>query len=479
MVTTRASSRESTPGAGPTYSERLRTSARRSTITPGDMSTPSGRSRARRTGPTAAARTGNTSHAYGVSSQALSSRVASHTSQAFSSALNNELVEQAPELTSILSPVVEEERSLSRAGSPAASEASSSFFASDAGANKDEIFHSKSFSSQREAGIGHLAQPVHQPTTHERLNPAPILHERIYAAAVLATNGSKELFNRYWKPALGLFLALILGSMLAVFGIPIASRILTRDSVSPSIYHQNSDPQITSTVVSYISRPSDPAVISRLNHLESRVVFLEDELARSRASNALLQAPFNHISASIGSTILPGFTSATKRTFSSLFIPFSKFWSPPGMKAPITALQPWTEPGECWCTPANKAALGVRAPYPVKASAVTVEHVLADDLAGSGADLGTAPKLIEVWAHVSPGEGQKGECLGSAPENVNAWTCLGRLEIAHHVREVKSWTMDLAINELVAQDFVFKVLENLGNKEATCLYRVQLHGVKM
>jgi hypothetical protein len=301
----------------------------------------------------------------------------------------------------------------------------------------------------------------------------PTAFERLGAAAFDFVTGTKIFFNDYWELILGLILALSFGSLLAIFGVPAIGRLF-QPPVDPV-----SSPAITTTVVSYLSKPSDRAMTSRLNHLESRVSFLEDELARSRAANAFIHPPFNHISASIGATILPSVTSPTKRTYSSWLLPFSKLWTPPGMKGPLTALQPWSEPGECWCTPADRAALGVRAPYPVKAGAVTIEHVLLDDLAGSGVDTEAAPKIVEVWARAGGREEEKGECLGAAPEKGKGWSCLGRLEIAHHVRDVRSWIMDLTVGYVVATDFTFVVLENSGNKEATCLYRVQLHGERV
>lgn len=147
------------------------------------------------------------------------------------------------------------------------------------------------------------------------------------------------------------------------------------------------------------------------------------------------------------------------------------------MKGPLTALMPWTEPGECWCTPAERGMLAVRAAYPVRARGVTVEHVTGEMLAESGHDLSTAPSVVEIWA-LSGGE-DAGECVGDAPEKGKGWVCAGRMEMRSHAfgAEMGRWSMDLGGDEVVeAQDFAFKILENRGNEKATCLYRVLLHG---
>jgi hypothetical protein len=492
MVTTRANSRETTPAAsvrGTTYSERLRTSARRSdsAVTDGGA-TPSGRSRAKKSGPAAAPRTGNTSHAYGVASHATASRVASRTQQGFASALDENLIEQEPEISG-LAPVAEEERNSSRASTPNSNPSSSSSISP-----KDAAIDGKSFSTRREDGL--RVHPNSErtddddevyPLLYERIlravEPQPSVFERIATAAFTFGDGFKAFFNDYWMLLFGLLASLTFGSLLAILGVPSVGHLFSSSTSAASSpgYPPADISHVTTTVISYHSKPSDRAITSRLNHLESRISFLEDELARSRATISLLQPPFNHISASIGTTILPGHTSPTKRTISSWLIPLSKLWSPPGMKGPLTALQSWSEPGQCWCTPTDRAALGVRAPYPVKASAITIEHVLPDDLVGAGADTGSAPSLVEVWARGGEEEGvdSRGECLGAPPEKRTGWSCLSRLEITHNVRDVRSWTMDLTVGDVIAQDFVFSVLENAGNKEATCLYRVQLHGTRM
>jgi hypothetical protein len=304
----------------------------------------------------------------------------------------------------------------------------------------------------------------------------PAISEHIFGYASDLYNGAKVFLADYWKLLLGLILAFTFGSLLATHGIPTLDRFLPSSPISTPHMPHISDP--ITTIVSYLPHPSaDAAVTHRLRHLESRVTFLEDQISNANLlpGNTL---PFNHISASIGATIIPGLTSPTKRTVSSLLIPLSRLWTPPGMKGPLTALMPWTEPGQCWCTPASRASLGVRAPYPVRPRAVTIEHVTEALLGDSGHDLSTAPLATEIWAR--SGAVGAGKCEGLAPEG-KGWTCLGRMEMKRFGQDVGTWTAELENDgEMVeAQDYAFVVRENRGNVAATCLYRVQIHGEKV
>ena len=491
MVTTRAGSRESTPAASVRGG---RTTTRRQSTAPTEVGTPSARARARKPGPQATARTGAASHAYGIGSQATASRVASRTIQGFSSAFENELIEQeeldpAPEPLSHLSPVVEEQkfsgyREVSRESTPASKASSSSSTSPTA-----LLDNSKSFSHQREGGLRDV------PTVHFRDSPeqipnppqGPTLQERLDAAIDTAgdafkvlVNGAKAFLADYWKVLLGLLLALTFGSLLAAYGIPTLDRLLPSRPVSgPDYPHHGGGGDSTTTIVSYIPAPSaDSTLSNRVRHLESRLTHLEDTL---RTIPLTTKTAFNHISAALGATIIPSFTSPTKRTVSSLLIPLGKLWTPPGMKGPLTALSPWTEPGECWCTPADRASLGVRAAYPLRPVAFTIEHVTPQALEESGHDLSTAPSVVEVWARSAAAGG--GDCVGKAPE-AKGWACLGRVEMRAHTyaEEIGAWTGEVAAGggEVIeAQEFVFLALENRGNPRATCLYRVLLHGEKV
>jgi hypothetical protein len=305
----------------------------------------------------------------------------------------------------------------------------------------------------------------------------PTISERISAAASDLVAGAKLFLDEYWQLLLGLLLALTLGSLLAIYGFPSIPRILPERVLPNPDYPASGQPSV---VTSYITAPSsDPAVSNRLRHLESRLTHLEDELSRSLAISTPLKPPFNHISASIGATILPGLTSPTKRTVSALLSPFAKLWTPPGMKGPLTALMPWTEPGQCWCAPSERAALAVRAPYEVRAAAVTLEHLISDEVAGSGHDLETAPSVVELWARATadPEDLEINGCESDVP--VKGFVCLGRLRLKPAPGLVRSWTMELPVRDVVSSDFVFVVLENRGSVAATCLYRVQLHGEKV
>lgn len=490
MVTTRAGSRDSTPAA----SVRS-TATRRTTTVVTEAGTPSSKTRARKSGAQATARTGFTSNAYGVGSAATASRVAPRTLQGFSSAFDAEVkqheeIQPEPEPfrepSTILSPVPENDRwkprGASRDSTPE-SKASTSASVSPSGVLRPDT--SKSFSMQREAGLSHA------PATQQRdmPNPAaanhptftqqlPAIIERIRRYTSDLYSGVKAFLADYWKLLLVLLLALTCGSLLATYGIP------TLDRFTPSFL--DSTPHIphvaasVTTIVSYLPHPSpDIAVTIHLRHLESRVTFLEEQI-----SNAALSPdntpPFNHISASIGATIIPGLTSPTKRTVSSLLIPLSRLWTPPGMKGPLTALMPWSEPGQCWCTPASRASLGVRAPYPIRARSVTIEHVTEAQLGDSGHDVSTAPAVTEIWARTDAAGSQ--ECFGVAPEK-KGWACLGRMQMKRFGgQDLGRWTVELESlsggEVVVAQDFAFVVRENRGNVEATCLYRVQIHGEK-
>ncbi|KIV87294.1 hypothetical protein PV11_02849 [Exophiala sideris] len=155
-------------------------------------------------------------------------------------------------------------------------------------------------------------------------------------------------------------------------------------------------------------------------------------------------------------------------------------------KQPETALMPWQDVGDCWCsssvpTEQDTMRLGVRVSEMIFPTEVVVENY---PTAGSLFPRST-PKRIEVWADFEHLDGQEWERLsirqmqGNSPIGPH-WALIGQSDYDASVEATHVQAFRLDVNQqqhlYAAENFIIRVVSNHGS-DYTCLYRVRMHGL--
>ncbi|KAI1624528.1 hypothetical protein EDD37DRAFT_416341 [Exophiala viscosa] len=157
-------------------------------------------------------------------------------------------------------------------------------------------------------------------------------------------------------------------------------------------------------------------------------------------------------------------------------------------KQPVTALMPWQDVGDCWCSSPvpfeqDTMRLGVRVSEMIFPTELVVENY---PTAGSLFP-GSTPKHIEVWADFEHLDGQEWESLnirqmqGNSPIGPH-WALIGQSDYDASVEATHVQAFRLDVNQqqhlYAAENFIIRVVSNYGS-DYTCLYRVRMHGVPM
>ena len=214
-------------------------------------------------------------------------------------------------------------------------------------------------------------------------------------------------------------------------------------------------------------------------------------LQAMQASGYYLGHGVNYFCYGLNAAIDPVYTSPSLRSFS-----IKGLWNTLGFRenvnGPETALQPWQEPGECWCTPRTKhglAQLSVYPAYNMTPTHFTLEHINWNTLLHRG----NVPKVLEVWAEVSdaatadrlrelnekiPGYHQPSDFPNPPGSRGTRFACVGQFTYDQDTDGIvmtKPLYPGLQELGLAPKRVVVRVLENYGG-EVTCLYRVRLYG---
>lgn len=161
------------------------------------------------------------------------------------------------------------------------------------------------------------------------------------------------------------------------------------------------------------------------------------------------------------------------------------------------ALLPWHDIGDCWCAPSTrgKLQLAVLLPRSISPSELVVEHVHKSELR----DIGNAPKEVELWVQVLHNEvrdqiakeilklipdiyksaSQRGKGADTIKALDESFVPIGRWTYdINGPNNVQSFPVlvDLAKWKHYTRRAVVRVNSNWGSTDATCLYRVKLHG---
>ncbi|KAL1597955.1 hypothetical protein SLS60_008443 [Paraconiothyrium brasiliense] len=213
---------------------------------------------------------------------------------------------------------------------------------------------------------------------------------------------------------------------------------------------------------------------------EAKKVAIEYARLRSMALTNLIanielqHGKANYFSTGLGANIISGITSPTLAPNTAPFQRFLHRIVAPKNNPPLTALQKWDEPGDCWCAATPKAQLAISLGEPMFPTQLTIEHLPRSSAPSE--DIASAPQNVELWVE-SPEPALvrfafDGEPCEDGPEG---WQCLGRLRYdrtgANHVQ---TFLLDGEAQTPVSR-VMLRVTSNWG-ADHTCLYRVRLHG---
>lgn len=171
-----------------------------------------------------------------------------------------------------------------------------------------------------------------------------------------------------------------------------------------------------------------------------------------------------------------------------------------GAKAapPETILEKKTVPGSCWPLDGSKGQVTMRLPYPVFIDSVTIDHVNMEIVRSRKHQ--AAPKTMKIIGYPACGKGDECYALGLDMHDP--------IEIARIEYDIEASTIQ-TFDTIYAQastidsiddsgeeegscsveqaacnapprvsmgGITLKVLDNWGNEEYTCLYRLRVHG---
>jgi SUN domain-containing protein 1/2 len=214
-----------------------------------------------------------------------------------------------------------------------------------------------------------------------------------------------------------------------------------------------------------------------INDLRIESLALVNLVANSELNNRKV----NYFSTGLGARIDPWKTSSTfvppvtgsinfvQSLYTSVFR--NMFYSRT-RRPPITALEKWDEPGECWCAAPDDNAIGlaqlaILLGHPMSPRQVTVEHLPKD----ASLDITSAPKEIELWAESDEKRATAPNC-GKGPKG---WICLGKISYNVHAdNHIQTFNLDSTVTKPIRNTMV-RIMSNWG-ADHTCVYRVRLHG---
>lgn len=220
---------------------------------------------------------------------------------------------------------------------------------------------------------------------------------------------------------------------------------------------------------------------------EAKKVAVEHARLRSMALSNLIanielqHSKPNYFSTGLGASIITGITSPTfaRNTVSAPALRVLKRFVAASDNPPVTALQSWEEPGDCWCAAPNeasngKAQLGIQLGEPMLPTQLTIEHL--PRFSAPADDIRSAPQNVEIWVESEAPALMRfafdGERCDDGPEG---WQCLGKVRYDRNgANHVQTFLLDGEAQTPVNK-VLLRVTSNWGS-DHTCLYRVRLHG---
>ena len=172
------------------------------------------------------------------------------------------------------------------------------------------------------------------------------------------------------------------------------------------------------------------------------------------------------------------------------------------MAPPEAVLQKNTLPGSCWPMEGSSGQVALKLPYPIVVESVSIDHISSDIIPEGKQD--TAPKHMKIIGY-PPCDEMESNCAtfgfdmndpidiadinydveGQSVQTFESHYAKAIASIpspAFDVEEAESGSCSVqaascsAPPRISVAAVVVKVLENWGNPDFTCLYRLRLHG---
>ncbi|KAB8342759.1 hypothetical protein FH972_022357 [Carpinus fangiana] len=161
--------------------------------------------------------------------------------------------------------------------------------------------------------------------------------------------------------------------------------------------------------------------------------------------------------------------------------------------APVTAILPWDEAGDCWCAPptnekSGKIQLAVNLVHNVIPESIVVEHPPFRGLLTPG----SAPKDLELWVQVKDeGLRQEVERAAGAPDPATQglpWDFVRVAAFTYNIHpadgnHVQTFKMAVGLEAFEEKGFaITKAVVRVGTNygaDYTCMYRLRLYGKKV
>ncbi|KAK7188149.1 hypothetical protein DPSP01_001691 [Paraphaeosphaeria sporulosa] len=218
---------------------------------------------------------------------------------------------------------------------------------------------------------------------------------------------------------------------------------------------------------------------------EAKKVAVEHARLRSMALSNLIAnielqyGKANYFSTGLGARPIQRITSPTLSPKTAFLKNVYHRVVAPKINPPLTALQTWDEPGDCWCaapdeSKSGKAQLGIELGEPMYPTQLTIEHLPRSSAPSE--DIRSAPQNVELWVKSNEPPMERfafdGERCEDGPEG---WQCLGKVRYDRNgANHVQTFLLDGEAQEPIKK-VMLRVTSNWG-ADHTCLYRVRLHG---
>lgn len=166
-----------------------------------------------------------------------------------------------------------------------------------------------------------------------------------------------------------------------------------------------------------------------------------------------------------GGRVIPVYTTLKTRDAST------KEW-----RGPEIAITPVLGLGDCWPIQGRHGSLGISLARTIQPRSFSVEHAPRK----LAFDLSSAPRDIEVWTipkHSTIGHGVKSR-KGTYTLPKDALKLAGFSYDIHASAHVQTFDVfpHIAQSDIHIGFVVIKILDNWGNLDFTCLYRIRVHG---
>lgn len=236
----------------------------------------------------------------------------------------------------------------------------------------------------------------------------------------------------------------------------------------------------------------------QVDNLLARILQLERQLELSSRLDSVGMADYALWSA--GAYVITSLTSPTYTLQSKTWTWFS-LRPPLQLKPPELALSPELHLGYCWAMLGSNGTLGVALARTIMPRAITIDHVAKPLLL----QVHSAPRDMEVWIVPEPEDREtalvparwndeelmtaSGAELLGGPANLQHHRFRGTMFVRlanftyniHGTHPTQTFAVPNEVTglRLRTDTALFKFLNNWGNEDYTCVYRIRVHGDSM